>query len=340
MILILGNFGFANSDLSGQTIKTRTTYNLFNKYYSDHDQVKYFDTQTLNHKTSIFRMFKDLSSCTTLIYLPAHNNLKYIFPTIFLMSYIFRFDIIYSVIGGWLVHYLKNMPLHRWMLKRIKLIFTETTNTKNGLENNYGFSNVDVLYNFRITDFKPYILSHKELRIVFMARIDPMKGLDVIFSFCKYLQSFSQRPSIIIDFYGPIDPSYNGKFKTEVENFEFTSYKGILEPEQIYSVISNYDLSLLPTHYYTEGLPGTIIESYMSGLPVIVSEWEHAREFVHNRETGIIIPFENNQKIFNDTILELYYDRDLLYNLKMNAIKFSYQFSAEYAWSKYNTLIK
>lgn len=339
MILILGNFGYANHDLNGQTVKTRVTYDLLKKYYANNDQIRYFDTQTLDNKTHVFKMLKMVMSCDTIIYLPAHNNLKYIFPILFLMSYCFRFDIIYSVIGGWLVHYLNNMPLHRFMLKHIKRILAETSITKNGLENKYGFTNVDVLYNFRITGFKPVIQKHNNLRLVFVARVNPMKGLDVIFSFCKYIQSIYPRPSIIIDFYGPIDPSYETDFIDQINNFEFVSYKGVLEPEQIYSVISNYDLSLLPTHYYTEGLPGTIVDSYLSGIPVLVSEWEHSHEFVINGETGIIIPFTENQTHFNDSILELYNNRELLSELKQNAIKFSYYFTSDYAWSKYYNII-
>lgn len=37
---------------------------------------------------------------------------------------------------------------------------------------------------------------------------------------------------------------------------------------------------LLPTHYYTEGLPGSVLDAYMSGIPIIVSRWKHASEFV------------------------------------------------------------
>jgi glycosyltransferase involved in cell wall biosynthesis len=290
-VLVLGNFGFANHDLSGQTVKTRVTKELFDKYYPAED-LDYFDTQTLCNKINIFTLFKKVIACDKLIYLPAHTNLKYLFPIYFVLSYFFSFDILYSVIGGWLVPYLKTKPLHRWMLKHIKVVLAETTRMKNDLEQTYGFENVDVLYNFRTQDFHPCIQDHEPLKLVFMARIDPNKGLDTITNFCKTINDTNPRPSITVDFYGPYSPNITEKvFLDSISEFEFVKYHGSLEPEDIHSVISVYDVLLLPTHYYTEGLPGSIIDAYMSGLPAIVSNWMHAQEFVKDGQSGFIIPF-------------------------------------------------
>lgn len=336
-ILILGNFGYANHDLSGQTIKTRSMEQLVSTYGKEYN-LDIFDTQTLVKKSNVFKMLRKLSKCDVVIYLPAHNNLKYIFPFVYLYSKIFHFEIIYSVIGGWLVHYLKNLPLHRVLLKRINRILAETTNTKQGLEEDYGFKNVEVLYNFRITDFDPKTVSNNRekddtLRLVFMARIDPMKGLDTIFDFCEYIQKEGIR-NITIDFYGPIDPCVDGKFQNRVAEFDFVNYKGCLEPNIIYYTISKYDMLLLPTKYYTEGLPGTIIEAYISGLPVLASEWEHSREFVEDGETGIIVPFGDNQNEFNKAIIDIAHNRARLLRLKEGAIKFSKKFMGKYIWEK------
>jgi glycosyltransferase involved in cell wall biosynthesis len=331
-VLVLGNFGFANHDLSGQTVKTRVTKELFEKYYQVDDQ-DFFDTQTLCNKKNIFVLFKKVISCDKLIYLPAHGNLKYLFPIYFLLSYLFRFDIIYSVIGGWLVPYLKNKPMHRWMLKRIRVVLAETTRMKKDLEQTYGFGNVEVLYNFRTIDFQPQVQEHEALKLVFMARIDPNKGLDTIIDFCKMVNSLSPRPNITVDFYGPYSPNITEKtFLDSISGFEFVKYHGALEPEEIHSVISDYDVLILPTHYYTEGLPGSLIDAYMAGLPAIVSDWMHAQEFVADGQSGIIVPFEHHQKEFNDAVMKLYMDRELLRTMKVGAIKQSQKFTASYAW--------
>ncbi len=77
---------------------------------------------------------------------------------------------------------------------------------------------------------------------------------------------------VIIDIYGPIYNEYLTEFEEECQNSsENLNYKGVLQPDEIYQVLSEYDLMLFPTQYYTEGFPGSILDAYISGLPVIAS---------------------------------------------------------------------
>ncbi len=338
-ILVLGNFGYANHDLSGQTIKTRVTLEMFQAKYPT-EFLDYFDTQTLVSIGSWFKLLNKLFKCNQLIYLPAQNNLKYLFPIFFILSYIFNYRIIYSVIGGWLVPYLKHKPLHRWMLKRIQIILAETTRMKSELIQHYDFKNVDVLYNFRISEFKAEIKEHTDLKLVFMARIDPNKGLDTIFHLCDRINKCQPKPNITIDFFGPFSPNIRSQeFIAEVSKYNFVSYHGHLEPEEIHKTLSDYDILLLPTHYYTEGLPGSLIDAYISGLPTIVSEWMHAKEFVENNSNGYIIPFTNHTEEICKIVFDLYNNRELLNGLKRNAIEHGKQFSLNYAWNKISNYI-
>lgn len=333
-ILVLGNFGYANHDLSGQTIKTRVSREMLEKYHTK-GTIDYFDTQTLNKKKNVAELLKKVCGCDVLFYLPAYGNLKYLFPLYFILSKICGFKIIYSVIGGWLVPYIKNKPMHRWMLKRIYLILAETTRMKEELEKEYGFRNVDVLYNFRMIDYKPRIENHESLRLVFMARMDRNKGLDTIINFCEYLSGLTPRPDITVTFYGPFSPNTTKKeFMESIKKYDFVTYKGSLEPDNINETLKDYDLLMLPTHYYTEGLPGTIIDSYTSGLPAIVSDWRHAKEFIDDGVSGIIVPFENHQNEFNEAIMGLYRDREKLTRLKEGACEAAKKYTGEYAWEK------
>ena len=103
--LVLGYFGYKTNQLDGQTVKTRDLFRLLEENIGK-DKVDYFDTQNFQYGISnVFVMFKKIMSCRYLFYLPAHNNLKYIFPILFPLSKIFRFNILYFIIGGWLVEY-------------------------------------------------------------------------------------------------------------------------------------------------------------------------------------------------------------------------------------------
>jgi glycosyltransferase involved in cell wall biosynthesis len=43
---------------------------------------------------------------------------------------------------------------------------------------------------------------------------------------------------------------------------------------------------LFPTRFYTEGIPGTIIDAYAAGIPVISSKWESFADVMKEGVTG------------------------------------------------------
>lgn len=326
-ILVLGNYGYANNDLSGQTVKTRAIFSHLAKLYGD-QSVKSFDTQTFQQsKLNIFRMFKLLALCDRVAYLPAHGNFKYLFPIIFILSKICSFKVDYFVVGGWLCDYLKNKPLHRWFLRAISGIYPETDKLKKQLENEYGFKNVCKFTNFREFDIKPIIKNNKKLELVFMARIHLIKGLDWIFYLAEYLKNNNLTEAINITFFGPINPDAEEYFKNNLEKYRFIKYHGALKPERIYDELIKYDVLLFPTHYIGEGLPGTIVDAYIAGLPVIASDWPYAREFVEDGKSGFIIPFKDGEDDLIAKVLQLKEDPILLKQMQDYALKKRMEFA-------------
>ncbi|MCM1141108.1 MAG: hypothetical protein NC453_21280, partial [Muribaculum sp.] len=96
-ILVFGYFGYVTDQLDGQTVKTRSIYELVKERANA--KVVYADSQEFRKSSkSIFKFFRNLITCNTLIWLPAHNNLKYLFPLIWFCSRIFKFEILYVVI--------------------------------------------------------------------------------------------------------------------------------------------------------------------------------------------------------------------------------------------------
>jgi glycosyltransferase involved in cell wall biosynthesis len=333
-ICVLGAFGFLSPSFDGQTIKTR---NLLSLMQEKREDVDFFDTQDFKYnKFSIVKMFWKIIRCKVLYYLPAQNNLEYLFPIIYWVSKLFHTKIQYFVVGGWLAEFLKDKPRHQKKLARIAGIHSETVFLKGALEQDYGFNNVDVFPNFRITDFKPTTYHEDgKLHLVFMARVIKMKGLDLIFELGKRIIENSLQNVISIDFYGPQQDDDNDieYFDKNTKKYSFMKYHGPLNPEDIYSVLEKYDVMLLPTHFFTEGLPGSIVDAYISGIPVIVTKWKHATEFVDDGETGIIIPFMDDGTALFDVVITLYNDSNLLNRMKQQANKKAYEFSTEKAWN-------
>ena len=320
-VLVLGYFGYTTNQLDGQTVKTRDVYRLTVEQLPN-QKVDFYDTQEFQtNKLSIFKMFWKVARCETLFYLPAHNNLKWIFPIIYCLSALCRVKIHYFVVGGWLREFIANLPMHRYMLKRIAGIHTETQQLKRELEEYYQFKNVDIFPNFRFFDFQPMgCIEHEKLRLVFMARVTRQKGLDWIFALAAYIQENHLQNKFSITFFGPINEEDKDYFETCIAQYSFVEYKGALQPKDIHETLSQYDVMLLPTHFFTEGLPGSVVDAYISGIPVIVTEWKHAREFVDDGVSGYIIPFENGQQKLIEKVLLLENDRDLLRQLQVNAL--------------------
>ena len=56
-------------------------------------------------------------------------------------------------------------------------------------------------------------------------------------------------------------------------------------------IVKQYDALLFPTLFYTEGIPGTIIDSYSAGVPIMTSLWVNSGDVFWEGETGWGYPF-------------------------------------------------
>ncbi len=135
-------------------------------------------------------------------------------------------------------------------------------------------------------------------RFIFLGHLHSEKGVDQILEASSMLDD-----SYHIDLYGPITESkYN---KTDWKKYKNISYNGILKPSEIYSVLSEHDVLLLPTYWKGEGYPGVIIEAFALGIPVIATNLKAISEIV-NSYSGILIEAKNVEQLkeailfFND----------------------------------------
>ena len=110
-----------------------------------------------------------------------------------------------------------------------------------------------------------------------------MKGVSLILEAVKHFG-----PEYTIDIYGPLhEPHY-------MEDPTFKAcYKGPLKPKEVIPTLADYDVLMLPTHYTGEGYPGTLIEAYSMGVPVITTSWLYIPEIVEDGKTGILIEPRN-----------------------------------------------
>lgn len=338
-ILISGYFGFKTGKKDGQTVKTRQYLELLRKNIGKDFCISTFDTEILHTRPwRIVNLLWKTTRAGKVVYMPAQNNLRYFFKPLYVLSKIFRFDIVYPLIGGWLPVFLENRPRFARRLGKIKAVFPENDTLTRILQEKFGLMNVHTMPNFRFVEYVPKVPSSHpgEFRLVFMSRIVKAKGIETVFALAAYFSKPDIRKTcpLSIDFYGEIAEEDKAYFAQEVQHYDNVRYKGVLEPEDICRTLSGYDALILPTRYPTEGVPGAIIDAYMAGLPVLVSDWLYARDIVCHEKTGYIVPIgEHETETYARHIQHLFSHQEKLDGMKREAYDYSKAYREEVAWS-------
>lgn len=340
-VFVVGAFGFSNNQFDGQTIKTRNVFRLLEENYDG--PVAKFDTLDVKkgkNYLSLLSFIWNLMVSKTVIIVPADHSLEKLFPVLYYLSKVFFYNLIHLCVGGWQVEFFVGSEVwspHKKIMeqnKKIKAILPQISKVDKELKELYGFNNSELLPNFRFVDIKPTYDAkvNNTLQIVYMARVQKAKGYDVLIDLANNI--VSNKINATIDIYGQVDPLDESDFWDSIKNSSgIVHYKGALEPSKIYTTLSNYDVLILPTKYYTEGFPGSILDSYLSGIPVIVTRWKHASEFVQDGLTGFIVDFDNPLPEIKDRVCRLCNEKQLLCNMKRAAIKEGMKYTDKAAWA-------
>ena len=124
------------------------------------------------------------------------------------------------------------------------------------------------------------------------------KGIEDAVNAVKAVNTEAGRTIYTLDIYGQIDSGQIQWFENLKTTFpEYINYKGIVDYDKSVDVLKNYFALLFPTRFYTEGIPGTIIDAYAAGVPIISSKWESFEDIVDDGITGIGYDFQNKKQL-------------------------------------------
>lgn len=329
-ILVVGAFDFINYDSGGQPVKTRELFYALQDHYGI-SNVSYFETNGWQNKlcSRVINLIKSVRKVDVVIILPAVNGIK-VLPYILMTSKRRKTKLFYSVIGGWLSKELHNRKLLSFLLKQFNGIWVETSSMKEDLEQ-MGFANIAVVKNFKRlnlvnnNDFDVSIAY--PLRLCTFSRVIEQKGITDAINAVRHINSKKQKDILSLDIYGPIDEGYKDKFLELQHNFPpYIRYMGEAKPNESVEILRNYFALLFPTKFYTEGIPGTIIDAYSAGIPIITSLWKNYADVFINNQTGLGYKF-NDYQDFVSKLEIASNDPSILVNMKQNCLTMAYSFT-------------
>lgn len=241
----------------------------------------------------------------------------------------FHHDITYLAIGGLFGEFLLKRKFNSKRFRKIKRITVEGNLIKEQL-NKCGFSNVIVTGNYKHITKLPKIEKYNDNKIhfLFFSRITRVKGCDLIIECIKELNDTGYKDKYQVDFYGNVLDTYHSTFTSFVESTPNVYHKGTLDLSDFesYSILAKYHYMLFPTFWKGEGFPGVIIDSYISGVPIIASDWSLNKEYIIDGYTGIIVKAKDKDSLLDamrNAILSKYDVMTLSNNCQTEAMKYN-----------------
>ena len=333
---VLGHFGEGKNLLNGQTVKTKIVTEELCRQLGG-DRVLKIDTHG-GMKTLLkapFQVFRALKNSENVLILPAHNGLRVYAPLLAVLKPWFKGrKLHYVVIGGWLPEFLRTRPRLLAALRQFAGIYVETNTMKRALEQQ-GFANVHVMPNCKkLTALKQEELIYPKetpLRLCTFSRVMKEKGIEDAVEAVKEVNEQLGYTAYSLDIYGQVHEEQTEWFGNMKKMFpDYIQYRGVVSFDRSVEVLKDYFALLFPTHFYTEGIPGTIIDAYAAGVPVISAKWESYADIVDDHKTGIGYQFEDVRGFF-DVLMQAEHNSQLLLDMKENCIRKAKEYVPETA---------
>lgn len=319
---IIGHFGGNEDFFDGQTIKTRILYEEIRK--STDWKISTVDTYEKSQKP--LKLFIDTIKCLIqsddVIVLLSKNGMRFCFPLLSFWTRTFHVNIYHDVIGGNLDTYVQKYPQFKKYLNSFRLNWVETNKLKESLQK-VGVSNCVVIPNFKRLKLEE--VQYKEYkepyRFCTFSRVTKEKGIEDAVKAVQEINHEMGRTFCSLDIYGSVDERYREQFTKLINNpyLKNVYYKGVIPYNKSVETIRNYYALLFPTFWDGEGFPGTIIDAFSAGVPVIGTDWNSNAEIIENEKNGILYPNAENNDL-KSSIKWLINNKDKMPYIKENCI--------------------
>lgn len=129
--------------------------------------------------------------------------------------------------------------------------------------------------------------------ILFMSRVDPKKGLNLLIPSLERLLAAGVNFHFVLAGENPQDPNYYQQIKEQVKAsflFPYTTITGFVTGELKAALLQDADLFVLPSYYENFGI--AVAEAMVAGTPVVISDQVHIWQEVKGAEAGWVCACE------------------------------------------------
>ena len=143
-------------------------------------------------------------------------------------------------------------------------------------------------------DFYPNRLPESQIPIIlFMSRIEPKKGLDLLVPALESILARGIQFHFILAGSNPQDADYETKITNKIAHSSlgrFTTITGFVSGDLKVELLRKADLFVLPSYYENFGI--AVAEAMAAGVPVAISDRVYISDDIQQAEAGWVAPLE------------------------------------------------
>ncbi len=129
--------------------------------------------------------------------------------------------------------------------------------------------------------------------ILFMSRIDPKKGFDLLLPALSELHLRNRPFHFFLCGANPQDRAYENSIRQQIESSAWSrqaTLSGFVSGDLKAQILSAADLFVLPSYYENFGI--AVAEAMAAGLPVVISDQVHIWPVIQGAQAGWVVPTE------------------------------------------------
>lgn len=227
-------------------------------------------------------------------------------------------NVLFISIGGELAKHHNKDSFIKSNFNLFDYVFVQTEKIRSSF-NRDNIDNILILKNYKKMDPVTNLPTkfQKPYKLVLLSRITEDKGVFILIDSVKKVNDSLGEIAFSLDLYGPIDKSIKRQLRKQIKENSFIKYKGIVAFNSTAHVLKEYFALCFISAYKGEGFPGTFVDSFYAGLPVIANNWGSNKELIQDGFNGYIVKDETD---FIKKLIEIYNNPNIITSLRENCL--------------------